>query len=150
MAELYLRECRRIAASLVYVLLLAVLALQWSRDFRGVTQKEIGRASGGALSDTDFDRPLLSQPSEEDEYFGSKVSEDNPDAIMTGVTRVLLSEYEENCYAAYPLGYYKAVSLSDEKQKRVLAILCEITGQSSGGLFSCGHRVNLFARDDDP
>ncbi len=126
--ELYLKECRRIAVSLVYFLLLAVLVLQWLRDFQGVTQREIGRVNGKTAAGTDFDRPLLSQPSREDGYFGNKVSEDDPDAIMTGVTRALLSEYKENCYAAYPFGYYKAVVLSDEKQKRVLEILCEITG----------------------
>lgn len=33
-------------------------------------------------------------------YFGSKASEENPEEIMTGVTRALLSEYEANSYAA--------------------------------------------------
>lgn len=47
---------------------------------------------------------------------------------MMGVTRALLSEYKNNSYAAYPLGYYKAITLSNEEQKRVLEILSEITG----------------------
>ena len=47
---------------------------------------------------------------------------------MTGVTRTLLSEYEDNSYATYPLGYYKVITLSSSKQKQVLEILCEITG----------------------
>ena len=42
---------------------------------------------------------------EEDEYFGMKTSEDNPEEIMTGVTRNLLREYKDNVYATYPLTY---------------------------------------------
>lgn len=71
---------------------------------------------------------MLSEPSSDDDYFGSKPSEDNPEAIMTGVTRVLLAEYESNSYATYPIGYYKAITLSGDEQSRVLEIICEITG----------------------
>ena len=126
--KLYLKECKKIAASIIYYLFIAILIFSWFQNFRGVTQTEINRANGIALADIGFERPLLSKPSEEDDYFGSKVSEDNPEAIMTGVTRALLSEYEDNSYATYPLGYYKAITLSDDEQKQVLEILCEITG----------------------
>lgn len=47
---------------------------------------------------------------------------------MTGVTRALLAEYESNSYATYPIGYYKAITLSGDEQSRVLEIICEITG----------------------
>ena len=103
--KLYRKECKKIAASILYA---------W--------------ANGTAPADIGFERPLLAKPSEEDDYFGSKVSEEDPEAIMTGVTRALLAEYEDNSYAAYPLGYYKAITLSDDKQRQVLEILCEITG----------------------
>lgn len=126
--KLYRRECRRIATGLVYYLFLAVLVFGWSRSFRGVTKTEIDWAEGIAPTGTVLDRPLLSKPSREDAYFGNKTSEDDPDAIMTGVTRALLLEYGSNCYATYPFGYYKAVTLDADDQERVLAILCEITG----------------------
>ena len=58
---------------------------------------------------------------------------------MMGVTRALLSEYESNRYAAYPLGYYKAITLSYDEQKRVLEILCKITGL----------RFTVLPRNDD-
>ena len=126
--KLYLKECKKIAASSIYYLFMGILIFSWLQNFRGVTQTEINWANGTAPADIGFERPLLAEPSKEDEYFGSKVSEDNPEAIMTGVTRTLLSEYEDNSYATYPFGYYKEVALSDDKQKQVLEILCEITG----------------------
>lgn len=126
--KLYLKECKKIASSIIFYLFIAILIFSWFQNFRGVTQTEINWANGMEPADIGFERPLLSKPSEKDDYFGSKVSEDNPEAIMTGVTRALLSEYEANSYATYPLGYYKAITLSGDEQKQVLGILCEITG----------------------
>lgn len=126
--KLYRKECKKIAGSIVYYLFIAILVLGWFQNFRGVTQKEINWAKGTAPADIGFERPLLLKPSKDDGYFGTKLSEDNPEAIMTGVTRALLSEYEANSYATYPLGYYKAITLSGDEQKQVLGILCEITG----------------------
>lgn len=128
--KLYLRECRRIATSLVYFLFIAVLVFSWWGEFRGVTKTEIDWANGKTPANVGFDRPLLTQPTEDDDYFGMKTSEDNPEELMTGVTRALLMEYKNNIYATYPLPArnYKAVSLSNKEQARVLEILCEITG----------------------
>ena len=126
--KLYLKECKKIVTSIIYYLFITILIFSWFKNFRGVTQTEINWANDIAPADISFERPLLSKPSEDDDYFGSKVSEDNPEAIMTGVTRTLLSEYEDNSYATYPLGYYKAITLSEDKQRQVLEILCEITG----------------------
>ena len=126
--KLYLKECKKIASSIIFYLFIGILIFSWFQNFRGVTQTEINWANGMEPADIGFERPLLSKPSEKDDYFGSKVSEDNPEAIMTGVTRALLSEYEANSYATYPLGYYKAITLSGDEQKQVLGILCEITG----------------------
>lgn len=126
--KLYIRECRRIATSIIYYLFIAILVFSWFQNFRGVTKTEIDWANGISPANIGFERALLSKPSSNDEYFGSKTSEDNPEAIMTGVTRALLSEYESNSYATYPIGYYKAITLSGDEQSRVLEILCEITG----------------------
>lgn len=126
--KLYFKECKKIAASVIYYFLIAILVFNWFQNFRGVTKTEINWEKGVTPADIGFERPLLLEPSENDGYFGSKVSEDEPEAIMVGVTRALLSEYKNNSYAAYPLGYYKAITLSDNEQRRVLEILCEITG----------------------
>lgn len=126
--RLYVRECHRIATSMIYFLFIAVMVFSWFLNFKGVTSTEIDWANGIRPADIGFDRALLSRPSPDDESFGSRTSEDHPEAIMTGVTRALLAEYKSNSYATYPIGYYKAITLNDIQQNRVLEILCEITG----------------------
>lgn len=128
--KLYLRECRRIGTSLVYLLFVAMLIFSWWGKFHGVTKTEIDWANGKAPANFSLDRPLLVQPTKEDDDFGMKISEDHPDEIMTGTTRALWMEYKKNVYATYPLPLrnYKAVSLSGKEQAHVLDILCEITG----------------------
>ena len=125
--RLYLKECKKIATSIIYYLFVALLVVSWYQNFFGVTKEEIDWANGGTAPDYTFDRPLLAEPTTQDDSYGNKAVED-PEKIMTGATDALLSEYEGNSYAAYPLGYYKAVSLNDLQQARVLKILCEITG----------------------
>src|SRR5574344_1593476 len=121
--RLYLFECRRIATSIMYYLFIAILLFSWYKNIRGIAQNEIDMAEGKSIgNDFSFDRPLFTEPTEEDDFFGSKTSEDNPNDIMTGVTRALIMEYMKNSYATYPLGYYKAITLSDKEQKRVLEI----------------------------
>lgn len=124
----YRKECRRIASSLIYYLFIAILIFNWFQNFHGITQTEIDMANGISSNNFGFNRPLLKEPTKADNYFGSKTSEDDPDRIMMGVTRMLLMEYKNNRYATYPVGYYKAITLSSEEQSRVLEILCEITG----------------------
>ena len=116
--------------SFVYFLFIVVLVFSWFGQFCGVTKTEIDWANGKTSETGSFDRPLLAEPKEDDDYFGTKTSEDNPEEIMTGVTRVLLMEYKRNVYATYPLPIrnYKAVSLDSKEQARVLEILCEVTG----------------------
>lgn len=126
--KLYFRECRRIATSLIYALFIGMIFFSWFQNFRGITQSEINMAGGRNSENTQFERPLLKKPEKNDTYFGSKTSEDHPEMIMAGVARVLLMEYRNNSYQTYPLGYYKAVILNEIDQKRVLEILCEITG----------------------
>ena len=128
--KLYFKECRKIATSVIYYVFLIFLVVSWYQNYFGLTQQEINWAGGGKAPEYTFDRPLLSKPSTEDSDYGSKTVE-NPERIMVGATDALLSEYKVNCYATYPFGYYKAVVLDHEKQERILAILCEITGLTS-------------------
>lgn len=126
---LYLKECRRIASSAVYLLFIVLLVVNWYQNFAGVTKSEIDWAKGGPAPGFTMERPLLAQPSPEDEVYGSKNVED-PELLMRGAVDTLLREYKENVYATYPFDYYKAVSLDESKQTRILEILCEITGLS--------------------
>lgn len=99
--KLYIRECRRIATSIIFYLFIAVLVFSWFQNFRGVTKTEIDWANGISPANIGFERALLSKPRPDDDYFGNKTSEDNPEAIMTGVTRALLAEYESNSCGGY-------------------------------------------------
>ncbi len=132
MMKLYIKECRRMAASIVYFLFVAILVLSWFQSFRGVTMTEINRANGSGQNNG-LDRPLLAQPFKTDEFYGTKIEED-PEKIMCGMVDTLLREYRNNSYTTYPLGYYKSVSLDDNEQNRILEILCEITGLTENQL----------------
>ena len=125
--RLYLKECKKIACNIIYYVFIALLLISWYQNFSKVTKDEIDWANGGPSPLFTMDRPLLAEPTPEDSAYGSKTAED-PEKIMRGATDALLTEYKENIYAAYPFGNYKAISLSQEQQARVLKILCEITG----------------------
>jgi len=95
--------------------------------------KEIGRGNGTAGADYGIDRPLLAKPLKTDKFYGTKTKE-NPEKIMCGMADILLTEYRNNSYTTYPLGYYKSVSLDEDGQNRILEILCEITGLTKSQL----------------
>lgn len=124
-------ECRRQVFTLMYIFCIGLLVASWYKNFCGITNEEIQKAQGkeSTTEIIEFDRPLLKEPTVEDEFYGMKYIE-NPDLIMRGATDQLLSEYNRNIYATYPFGYYKAVSLGSDEQDRVAEILCEITGLS--------------------
>lgn len=131
--KVYFRECGRIASSLMYYLLIAILIFSWSQNVQGVTKTEIDRANGTAQIDNGVDRPLLAKPLKTDDFYGTK-HEENPEKIMCGMVDTLLREYRNNSYTTYPLGYYKSISLDENEQNRILEILCEITGLTKSQL----------------
>lgn len=122
-------ECKKQISSLFYILIIFLFLINWHENFMGVTTEEIQKAEGEQSVQEFFEteRPLLKAPSKEDGFFGIKYVE-NPEKIMAGATDSLLSEYKRNVYATYPFGYYKAVSLDNNGQDKVLVVLCEITG----------------------
>lgn len=124
-------ECRRQVFTLVYLICIILLVASWYESFFGITNEEIKKAQGkkSTVELIELDRPLLKEPTVEDDFYGTKYVE-NPELIMRGATDKLLSEYNKNIYATYPFGYYKAVSLGEKGQERVAEILCEITGLS--------------------
>lgn len=128
-------ECRRQVFTLIYLLCVVLLVVGWYKNFFGITDEEIKKAQGNGKTTEimELDRPLLKEPTTEDDFYGIKYVE-NPELIMRGATDKLLSEYNRNIYATYPLGYYKAVSLGEKEQQRVAEILCEITGLSKAQL----------------
>lgn len=135
--RLFKIEFKRQIFSLIYVFFCILLILGLNKNFFGITQDEIKKAYGKTSTESfiELDRPLLKEPTVNDDFFGTKFVE-NPEKIMIGATDNLLSEYKRNTYATYPYGYYKAVSLSEKEQNRILEILCEITGLSEKELLN--------------
>lgn len=126
---LFFQELKRCVFSVSYLLFLILLVFGWYKNFYGVTNQEISASKGGETSAFSeiTGNSILQKPDERGKSYGTKQKE-VPDKIMIGGTDHLLIEYKENSYATYPYGYYKEVVLGDEEQKKILKILCEITG----------------------
>lgn len=60
------------------------------------------------------------------ENYGTQTKE-LPELIMPSAIARLISEYETNSYTTYPIGFYKAVRLSENEQKQMSAILDRLT-----------------------
>lgn len=107
--QLFWKECKQIAISLTYYIFLACLVLFY---FSQMSEFEV------------LDRPL---PGEES--YGFKYSDDET-IVMEKTLIKLVSNYIENKYIAYPVGFYKQVILDAKKQEKMKAILEEATGIS--------------------
>ena len=108
--SLFLKECKMTAKSLVYWACMACLA------FFFFTQ--LG-ADSWSLA-----RP---QPGQQD--YGYTYSQD-ADLIMEKNLQSLALDHYSNRYTAYPLGFYKSVTLSQEKQEQMGELLLELSGMS--------------------
>lgn len=74
----------------------------------------------------------LSKPVEgKEETYGVKPSEDKKE-IMESTLAMLANDYDTNEYIVYPVGFYKRVTLNEEKQEKVHQILKECTGMEDG------------------
>lgn len=109
---LFGKECRQTAKSLIFYLILLILVFFYTSQM-------------GALE------PLQKPEQGETESYGMRPSDD-PQAIMEATLGLLVTEYEANCYTAYPVGFYKEVVLTEEKQEKIHQILTECTGMDSG------------------
>ena len=102
---LFGKECRQTAKSLIFYLILLILVFFYTSQM-------------GALE------PLQKPEQGETESYGMRPSDD-PQAIMEATLGLLVTEYEANCYTAYPVGFYKEVVLTEEKQEKIHQILTD-------------------------
>ncbi len=117
---LFLKECRMTVKSLAFWAYLACLALFY------VSQ----------LGETDW-RIREPLPGHEGEY-GHTWSTDEG-LVMEKTVRLLTEDYAQNSYSAYPLGFYKRVSLGEKKRAQMGGILSELTGKSVEELERLGY-----------
>ena len=100
------KECKQIFKSLIfylYLIILAVFVTSQMEEFSIITKPQPGQES-----------------------YGMKESSD-PKEIMEATTGKLIRDWYNNSYAAYPIGFYKSVSLDKEDYNRVAEILEEVT-----------------------
>ena len=117
---LFFKECKMTVKSLAYWAYVACLVLFFA--------SQLGE------SDWSLPKPL---PGHEGEY-GYTYSTD--EATVMGKTVIRLTgDYAQNSYAAYPLGFYKRVSLGEEEKAQMEEILSELTGKSREELEQLGY-----------
>lgn len=106
---LLLQEIKKVVKSIPYLIFVAAVV--------------IGLFSQGVFR---FQDDLLEEPQPGDSY-GYK-HEEIAEQIMPSALRDLLTEFSNNNYTTYPIGFIKHVKLSEGEQERMAEILSEITG----------------------
>lgn len=105
--QLFVKECRQTAKSLIYWLIVVVLIF----DF--VTQ----------LGEMD----IANEPEKGQADYGFKATDDK-NVIMETTLGMLVEEYVRESYTTYPVGFYKSVTLSEKEDAEIGEIISETTG----------------------
>lgn len=127
---LFIKECKAIVKSTTYYIFLACLVLFF------VSQME---------SNAGINKPQKGQ-----EDYGYKYSED-PQEIMECTINVLLGEFENKSYIAYPFGFYKEVHPSEKTQSKIETIIkktVDENGEIKAGLSYEEFEDNMDKIDD--
>lgn len=107
--QLFIKECRLTAKSLIYWLIVLVLIFNFATQLGNMEMEE---------------EPKIGQ-----EEYGYKQSGDK-DVIMRMTLGQLLEEYYRENYSAYPIGFYKSVTLNEREEEEIGKIIEEATGIS--------------------
>ena len=124
MMRLFGMECKKIAKSILYwVLVLALLAVSLYQYDPSV-ESELRRTNDPAsvfytAADGNYAEERNAVPNAAMEH-----------AMMIGATKLLMYNYRDNCYQYYPFGYVKEKTMSAKEQAVILQYLMELTGLS--------------------
>lgn len=116
LGQLFLKECGQTAKSLIFWLTVLILIFVYA--------SQLGEME------------IKTEPKPGQESYGWQLSHD-PEKIMRGTLGQLTTEYYQENYTTYPIGFYKKVTLSDEENRRIGEILKEaagIRGRAEAGL----------------
>jgi ABC-type transport system involved in multi-copper enzyme maturation permease subunit len=130
LSTLFMKECRAIIKSTTYYIFLACLVIFF------VTQME---SNAG-----------ITKPQKGQESYGYTYSKD-PQEIMEYTINLLLGEFENESYIAYPLGVYKEVHPSEKTQSKIETIIKEIVddnGEIKDGVAYKEFEVKMGKIDD--
>ena len=124
MMRLFGMECKKIARSILYwVLVLALLAVSLFQ-YESSVVSELRRTNDPAsvfytATDGGYAEERSSVPDAAMEH-----------TMMIGATKLLMYNYRDNCYQYYPFGYVKEKAMSAKEQAVILQYLMELTGRS--------------------
>lgn len=122
MMRLFGMECKKIAKSILYwVLVLALLTVSLYQYDPSV-ESELRRTNDPAsvfytAADGNYAEERNTVPDTAMEH-----------AMMIGATKLLMYNYRDNCYQYYPFGYVKEKTMSAKEQAVILQYLMELTG----------------------
>lgn len=72
----------------------------------------------------------LAKPEKNEDYYGMELTTDE-DTIMGMKLYSLISEYQQNSYTTYPIGFMKSVRLNEGNREKMGRILKNLTGAAS-------------------
>lgn len=108
LGQLFVKECEQTVKSLIYWLTVLLLIFDFTTQLG--SNMEIAK-----------------EPKPGQESYGYQASHD-PEIIMSSTLGKLTEEYFRENYTTYPIGFYKNVTLDEEKDQRIGEILKEATG----------------------
>ena len=112
---LFLKEMKKTVVSVIFlVFLVAIVAFAKSQNI------------------LDFSKDNKITPPRQGEDYGSRKKE-VPEQVMPAAFASLCSEFAQNGYTAYPIGFYKRVKLNGKKQGQMAEILAALSGIPAGG-----------------
>lgn len=116
---LFLKELKKTIFSVTFILLAVFIVIM--------------AQSQGVLTASGDD--VISEPQPGTDNYGTTMRME-PEVIMPAALTALYNEFISNDYQTYPVGFIKYVTLSDSEQKKMAAILAEITGESAETLYN--------------
>lgn len=114
---LIFKEMKKVVFSFTYILFLGVTLAFYITQFQSDTGSPIKKPVEGR-----------------DDY--GMTETDDPDIIMQQAIARLTNETDRNLYIAYPIGFYKEVTLNSKKQEKMKEILAELQEQYRKGQLS--------------
>ena len=130
--KLFFKECRNIAGSVVFLLLIVVLVFNYATQFSGAVG-HMERDYNNGTEGIDGFNSLLVEPKPGRENYGY-VQGEVPEQVIPAAAESLYWEYENNSYTTYPIGFVKIVKLNQDEQEEIAGMLQTITGMSVEGL----------------
>lgn len=104
---LFLKECKQTLKCSTYYIILACLLFFYMTQFGDIQ--------------------MIKKPEPNQQDYGMTYSKDER-VIMESTLQSMINEYVTNSYVTYPTGFYKEITLNEEKQSKIFDTMLKITG----------------------